>query len=154
MLGLLKLHLLGQPLHLGQKVPLYGGKIPLQDVPDLINFLVVVFLSLLINTRPFTVFDVVLQADFVLAGINIRLVKIEGAGPELKQFPEQVENVVSLADFGVGAEVRTAVSDNVPGDKNPWKSLVLDADVAVSLVVLQQDIVAWLVGFNRPWFGR
>ena len=145
----LKLHLFCQAFHfLHQRIAYLLG-IAFQQLPCLCYLLHVFFVRLLPDAGPFTVLDVVFQADLELSLRNVFGRQCQVAGTERIQLFNQLQQGHHGRHVAVRAEVIRTVANNLPGLVDAWEILVADADGRVGLVVLQQHVVSWLVFLDQ-----
>ena len=131
--------------HLRLEVAEHAAQVALDDLTNLGNHGVVVGFGNQALAGAVALVDVVVEADLVLAFLNARLRQRCAAGAHLVDLSEQVEQDMRRAHRGIRAEIIGAVVHLSSRQEHTRKSLFLDTNPRVCLVVLQHDVVARLV---------
>src|SRR5690606_20997740 len=124
----------------------------IKDIPDVIQALFIIFLSLVSFTGSFAVSDLVLEANLKLPFTDVFFTECQVTRPQRVQFANGIHDGMHHADGGVGPEVSRPVPDELPCWKNPRKALVFDDNPGIRLVILEHDIISGLVLFDQAIF--
>ena len=87
----------------------------------------------------------VLEADFVLAESHLVRREVEVAGADGVEVTYHRHGSVCHPDVGIWTEAYRAILGRAALDTDTGEGFVADDDLGIGLVVLEQDIVAWLV---------
>ena len=144
-LCLFKLHARGVVHHCLFQRTKHAAQVALDDFSDLGNHGVVIFFGNQAFAGAVAFVDMIVEADLVLTFLDTRFRQRCAAGTHLINLTEQVQQNMRCTHRGIRAEVLRAVVHFSSCQENTRKSLLLDADPRVGLVVLEHDVVARLV---------
>jgi hypothetical protein len=154
LLGFFELHALGVVRHQLLEMPFHRAEIAPQHVLYLLDFVVVRCFRFEALAGALAVLDMVFEADLELATSNVLLRQTEVAGAQWEQLFYQIQNGFHPKLGSIWPEVRGAIPNDPAGEEDPWKPLILDAEVGIALAVFQHHVVRWLEALDERAFEQ
>ena len=141
----LKLHTGGIVHHGRFQASKHPPQVAFDDFANLRNHGVVVFFGNQAFAGAVALVDVIVEADLILAFFDTNFRQRRATGTHLINLTEQVQQNMRCSHRGIRTKVLRAVVHFSSCQENTRKSLLLDANPRVGLVVLKHDVVARLV---------
>ncbi len=125
------------------------SEISLDNSPYGIYFFIILLLAFKSFAGTSTVFDVIFQTDAVFALFNFGRSKIQIAGTQFINMPNGIQQNFRRPHLGIRSVIFRAILNKMSRQENPRKILFLNANPGIGFVVLQHDIVKWLMFFDQ-----
>ena len=114
----------------------------------------IIFFALQILTRALTVPDVVFETGFEFTGLDIFLAEVVLASARRIHLADELEHGLHGLHRRVRPIVLTAIAREVPQAVYAREALLSNGDVRIALVVLEVDVVARLMLFDKVVFQQ
>ena len=130
------------------------ANIAFDDLTNLLNRLHVLSFRLIAFAWSQAILDMVFQANLELPILNGHRFQAQVASAPWIQTFYQVQQSVHHLPTWVRTKIFRTIFDDLPSWKNPRESFVLDANPRIGFVVLQRNVIAWLILFDQVVFQQ
>ena len=144
----------GSPGHLLLQVAPHGPQVAFENGDDQPDLRVVVFLGLQPDARPLAIADMILKTDRILASRDKFGSEVELAGTQRHDLADELQHAVLHHARPVRTEILRPVAQELPRRLHTGKMLAPHDDPRVGLVVLEEDVVTRLEGFDKRVFEQ
>ena len=149
-----EIHGLHRSMHLFFQPIRDHGNLTIQDIFDIGQILIIVFLGLVTFARPLAIADLIFQTDLVLPFGNILWGKVQVTGTQWKEFADHVQDDVHHPDRSIRTVILGSILDVLAGPEYSRKMLLFDDNPRIGLIILEHHIVAGLVFFDQVVFQQ